>query len=105
AFWADVDGGLVRILDIGSGTVNAATIQSKRFINNASATFNFGMETVNQKDLASVASGVIRNTTKLKWDRADNVRVCGGIATDMIPYIQEYYTNAQLVQPTLQEGD
>lgn len=106
AFWSVPEGGLKRIIDIGSGTVNAATINNKKYINNASDTFNFGMETVNNKeDLASVARGVIRNTTKLKWDRADSVLVCGGIAKDMIPYIQEHYANAELLQPTLQEGN
>lgn len=106
AFWSAPVSGVTRIIDIGSGTVNAATINNKKYINNASDTFNFGMETVNNKeDLASVARGVIRNTTKLKWDRTDHVLVCGGIAKDMLPYVQQHYGNAELLQPTLQEGN
>lgn len=105
AFWSDVQAGALRIIDIGSGTVNAATIKNKKYINNASDTFNFGMETVNNKeDLAGVARGVIRNTTILKWDRTDKVKVCGGIAKDILPFIEQHYGNAELLQPTLQEG-
>lgn len=106
AYWSNPDGGTVRIIDVGSGTVNAATIIDKRYINNASDTFNFGMETVNNKeDLASVARGIIRNTSRLKWHRNDSVFVCGGIAKDMLPYIQSHYGNAVLLQPMLQEGN
>ncbi|GKV67286.1 MULTISPECIES: ParM/StbA family protein [unclassified Sporosarcina] len=104
AFWADVQAGALRIIDIGSGTVNAATIIDKRYINNASSTFNFGMETVNNKNLSSLARGVILNTTKLKWDRADNVLVCGGIAKDILPFIEKHYSKAELLKPILQEG-
>ncbi|MGG0644299.1 ParM/StbA family protein [Sporosarcina gallistercoris] len=106
AYWSSPEGGTVRIIDVGSGTVNAATIIDKRYINNASDTFNFGMETVNNKeDLASVARGIIRNTSRLKWHRNDSVYVCGGIAKDMLPFIQSHYSSAQLLQPMLQEGN
>lgn len=105
AYWSNPEGGTVRIIDVGSGTVNAATIIDKRYINNASDTFNFGMETVNNKeDLASVARGIIRNTSRLKWHRNDSVFVCGGIAKDMLPHIKAHYGNAVLLQPMLQEG-
>lgn len=105
AFWSDVVDGSLRIIDIGSGTVNAATISNKKYINNASDTFNFGMETINNReDMSSLARGVIRNTTRLKWDRTDNVRVCGGIAKNILPYIQQHYEKAELLQPILQEG-
>lgn len=105
AFWSEPSSGMMRIIDVGSGTVNAATIHDRKYINNASDTFNFGMETVNNRaDLSGVARGIIRNTTRLKWERTDNVKVCGGIAADILPYIRQHYANATLVQPTLQEG-
>lgn len=106
AYWSSPEGGTIRIIDVGSGTVNAATIIDKRYINNASDTFNFGMETVNNKeDLASVARGIIRNTSRLKWNRNDMVYVCGGIAKDILPHIQSHYGSVQLLQPVLQEGN
>ncbi len=105
AFWSSPESGTVRIIDVGSGTVNAATIIDKRYINNSSGTFNFGMETVNNKeDIASVARGIIRNTSRLKWHRADKVLVCGGIAKDIHPHIRAHYGNATLLQPVLNEG-
>ena len=46
AFWSSPVSGEVHIIDIGSGTVNLATIHNKRVINNSSQTLNFGIETV-----------------------------------------------------------
>lgn len=101
AFWSNSRTGKVRIIDVGSGTVNVATIIDKKIINNASETFNFGVETVNQ-GLESVANGIIRATTKLRWERNDSVHVCGGVASDALPFIQNHYPSAQIVQPLLQ---
>ncbi|WP_162817448.1 hypothetical protein [Lysinibacillus fusiformis] len=50
--------------------MNAATIIDKRHINKTSTTFNFGVETVADKDdVQKIARGIIRNTTKLKWEK------------------------------------
>ncbi|MBO0586097.1 hypothetical protein I2484_02140 [Sporosarcina sp. E16_8] len=104
AFWSSPQMGTVRIIDIGSGTVNVATIIDKRHINNASDTFNFGMETVtNKDDLASVAMGIVRSTTKFKWSKNDAVYLCGGIAVEMLPHIITHYPNARLMQPMLND--
>ena len=102
AFWCLPQDGLVRIIDIGSGTVNAATIIDKKHINNASATFNFGMETINNKeDLQAVARGIVQNTTKLKWNKTDKVYICGGASEGIFPFIVEHYSNAQLLNPQI----
>lgn len=102
AFWSSPKMGKVRIIDVGSGTVNVATIVDKKIINNASQTFNFGMETVD-RGLDSVATGIIRATTKLRWESNDAVFVCGGVASDITPYIKGHYPSAQLVQPLLKK--
>lgn len=100
SFWSKPMSGLMRILDVGSGTVNAATIKDKKHINNASDTFNFGMETVkNKDDVAGIARGIIRNTTKLKWQKSDPVFICGGIAEQIAPYIQDHYGQTELLKP------
>jgi len=102
AFWSNPQAGTIRILDIGSGTVNAATIIDKRHINSASNTFNFGVETVkNKNDMLGMARGIIRNTTILKWQKHDIVWVCGGIAEQILPYIQHHYPNSILLSPQL----
>lgn len=103
AYWASPETGTVRIIDVGSGTVNCASVIDGKYINNASDTFNFGMETVNNKeDLAGVARGIIRGTTKLKWKKTDQVYICGGIAKELLHYIAEHYETARLLQPLLQ---
>ncbi|MEO4053823.1 ParM/StbA family protein [Solibacillus sp. CAU 1738] len=106
AYWAKPATGLTRILDIGSGTVNAATIMDNRHINNASTTFNFGMETVKDKnDMTTIARGIIRNTTKLKWNKTDKVLICGGIAEGIAPAIIEHYSNGEIINPTIKSGN
>lgn len=100
AYWANPAGNDVNIIDIGSGTVNAAAIQDKKHINSKSATFNFGVETTNNKDFEAMARGIIRNTSK-KWNKSDNVQICGGSAEMIAKHIKEHYTNAQVLQPQL----
>ena len=106
AFWSSPSTGTIRILDIGSGTINAATIIDKHHVNNASTTFNFGVETVNnKKDLSHIARGIIRNTTKLKWNKNDTILICGGISEQIAPYIIEHYPNAEIIEPEVSRGN
>ncbi|WP_246231537.1 ParM/StbA family protein [Sporosarcina jiandibaonis] len=100
AFWSNPQTGKVRIIDIGSGTVNVATVFNKKIINNSSETLNFGMETVN-RGLDSIARGIIQETTRLRWERTDTVYVCGGVANDILPYIKLQYSQAESIQPLL----
>lgn len=96
AIWTKPTNGLVRIIDVGSGTVNCATLSEMRVVNTASSTFNFGMETVDDKyDYATNARGIIRATTALKWRRSDDVRICGQIASELLPHLRTHYMNAQ----------
>lgn len=104
AFWSQPENGTVRIIDVGSGTINAATVKNKKVVNTESGTFNFGMETLNV-GLDSVARGVVRETTRLRWKNTDQVYVCGGVASDILPHIQEHYSSAKLIQPLLKRMD
>jgi len=102
AYLANPQAGEVRIIDIGSGTVNCATIRNKLHINNASTTFNFGMETVgNNASLPEVARGIIRATTSLKWRKNNAVYVCGEVAPFILTDIQTHYSNARVMTPFL----
>lgn len=106
AFWSLPQNDTIRIIDIGSGTVNAATIIDQHHINSASTTFNFGIETItNNDDLSKMARGIIRNTTKLKWNKRDKVLICGGISEGIAPFIIEHYSNAEIMEPKLQRGN
>lgn len=105
AFWVNPQMGLVRIIDVGSGTVNAATIIDKKFVNTASTTFNFGVETVNDKnDFERITRGIVRNTTKLKWNKQDEVLICGGTSEKVLPYIQQHYNSSKLISPMISKG-
>jgi hypothetical protein len=102
AFWSNPQMGMFRIIDCGSGTINAATIIDKKFINSSSDTFNFGAETIkNKNDMSGMARGIIRNTSSLKWQKNDVIWVCGGIAEQITPFIQLHYPNAVLLTPNL----
>lgn len=103
AFWSQPGMGLVRILDIGSGTVNAITVKDKKIINNSSNTFNFGAETIkNKSDLVGMARGIIQNTSKLKWHKDDLVYICGGIADQIVMNMQNHFKNIVVLNPLLQ---
>lgn len=106
AYWSNPQGGTIRILDIGSGTVNAATIIEKKHINNSSNTFNFGMETVkNKNDLQGISRGIVRSTSTLKWKKEDRVLICGGVAAGIHPFLSEHYQHAEILKPTMRRGD
>lgn len=98
------DGSQIRIIDIGSGTVNCATLQTKRHIQNASSTFNFGTETVDA-NYETMARGIVRSTTQLNWKRQDNILVCGGVANYILPFIAKHYENARTIVPQLRRQD
>lgn len=102
AFWGDVGEGKIRIIDVGSGTVNCATIENRKHIHTGSGTFNFGTETIkNPSNKEGLARGIVRATTLLKWDREDKVYVCGGVAEEVVCFIRGQYKNAVELTPKL----
>lgn len=101
AFWSSPQAnGLVRIIDVGSGTVNCASIDNRRHINNSSSTFNFGTETTNG-GVSAIVRGVIQSTSSLRWSRDDKILLCGGIATEAIELMRDHFSNIELMSPTL----
>lgn len=101
AYWSNPQDGLIRIIDVGSGTVNCATLLDKRHVNAQSRTFNYGMETVDSSDLSTVARAINRNTTQLKWRKDDNIYVCGGVANEILPHLASHLTNVKALVPQL----
>ncbi|MBM7607595.1 plasmid segregation protein ParM [Lysinibacillus composti] len=102
AFWSNPSMHSAKIIDIGSGTVNMATVFEKHYIHHTSGTMSVGMETLkNQKDLDAVARAIYQHATKLKWKKDSEVYVCGGVTDTILPYIQKQFPNAQAVQPKL----
>ena len=102
AFWSDAKVGTVRIIDIGSGTVNAVSMVDKKHLHKASGTMDTGMETLKDKtDLETMARGIIQFTTKLKWKPNDTVLICGGAAEVLEKHLQRHYINAKTLNPQL----
>lgn len=98
AFWANPREGAVKILDIGSGTVNAASIRDKLHINQESYTFVFGTETINNARMENMAFGIIRNISK-KWPLDSKIDICGGAAEQIEPIIKNHYQNTSILRP------
>ncbi|MBB6451965.1 plasmid segregation protein ParM [Salirhabdus euzebyi] len=87
-----------RVIDIGSGTINCATIHDMRYIDKDSFTISFGANTNISNDYERMAEGIIRQTSK-KWDKFDEVEVAGGIAKEMLPYLKQHFINAEVIEP------
>lgn len=104
AFWCDPQDGKVRIIDIGSGTVNYATILDRRYVDKESDTWNVGVNT--QREMSETAFAKALTTHILgRWNRNDNVFVVGGSANLLIEHIQDNFPNAKVVNPGLKKGN
>lgn len=98
AFWSKPTNGLVRVIDVGSGTINCASLRNKRNIDKESFTITLGMNTVISSNPAEIARGIATQTSK-KWKPNDFVYVVGGAASELTPYIQQFYPQATEVTP------
>lgn len=101
AFWSNPSAELTRIIDVGSGTVNAISMLDKKNINKSSGTLGKGMETLLNKSVENMATGVISFTTELGWNRNDRVLVCGGVAEEITPILKQHFPNAEIITPML----
>jgi len=100
AFWSAPREGLLRIIDVGSATVNCATLLNKRYIDRDSFTLPFGFSTVKTRDMNELARGIFTQTSK-KWSASDDVLTVGGIADQIAESLRKYYPRARSVSPTL----
>jgi plasmid segregation protein ParM len=98
AYWSNPISGLVRILDIGSGTVNYSTVYEKRYIDKDSGTLQFGVNTNKTNNLQALSRGIATHVLK-KWDAQDKVFIVGGIAEQILPHIKGYFPNAEILYP------
>lgn len=103
-FWARPKSNLVRIIDVGSGTVNCASLINKRYIDKDSFTLGFGMNTVKTKDLAEMARGIVTQTSK-KWSPNDFVYVIGGAAKELTPHLKKFYPDAEEIKPVFEGAE
>lgn len=104
AFWAEPAGGLVRVIDMGSGTVNLCTLRDKKYQDRASRTLGFGMETLRGQEPPAIARRVCQEARTLGWEPHDTVRIVGGSAEDMTLHVQGYFPEARAFFPTVSVG-
>lgn len=90
--------GLARIIDVGSGTVNYATILEGRFIDKDSHTIPFGVNTNKTNNLKLLSRGIVTQVLK-KWNPDDQVYVIGGVAETILPHLKEYFSNIEVLYP------
>lgn len=98
AFFCNPCEGLVRIIDLGSGTCNYSTMIDGRFVDKESGTLHFGVNTNKTNDINALARGIATNTLK-KWGSNDPVFVVGGIAEQIQTHLTDYYPNIQVLHP------
>lgn len=106
AFWAyRGNEEKVRIIDVGSGTVNGATVNNGKFVDRESFTLNVGANTEENLQLDKLAGMIIAKSTKKQWHKDDCIKVCGGVSEKMIIYLSNYFSNVQLLQPMIRFGN
>ncbi|SFT03946.1 ParM/StbA family protein [Marininema halotolerans] len=93
--------GLIRILDIGSGTVNGASLLNMRYIDRESFTEPFGLATLGTSDESAIARRVNTIATSKKWKRNDLIRLIGGGAeiAELVNKVKEFFPNAEVFAP------
>lgn len=87
--------GMIRVIDIGSGSVNFATIIDRKFNNRGSWTFTEGMESKRDLQPAAFARQIASKAINRKWASTDKVYLVGGGALELYPFLQEYFQHAQ----------
>jgi len=103
AFWSAPRNGQVRLLDIGSGTVNGATLINGSYIDKGSFTIKEGLNTHDDIDLQKFARKVATTALK-KWEVDDCILVVGGGAETLINHLQEYFFNIEVLNPKIRNG-
>ena len=103
AFWSNPVAGLVHILDIGSGTVNAATLDEGRYIDKMSFTLKFGMSTNYSVDMFEMARAIASSASK-KWSKNAKVLLVGGGAESLLAPLTDYFSDTTILKPKFMVG-
>jgi plasmid segregation protein ParM len=91
AFWSNPERGLVRIIDIGSATVNCASLIDGRYVDRDSFTLPFGMSSTKSTDHTALARAIATEALK-KWKPNDHVILVGGAAKLLSMPISNYFS-------------
>jgi len=103
AFWSAPRNGKVRILDFGSGTVNAATLINGGYNDRDSFTLEYGLETIQTDDPAAMVRHTAIQALK-RWKEYDPVYVCGGGAEAAMTPLRDYFETVLPLAPRVADG-
>jgi plasmid segregation protein ParM len=98
SYWSNPTNGLVRILDVGSGTVNYSSIIEGRFLDKDSGTLPFGVNTNKTDNLQALSRGIATHVLK-KWSPQEKTFIVGGIAEQILPHLKGYFSNIDVLRP------
>ena len=95
----DLANGLVRILDIGSRTINYCSIKDKKYIDKDSGTLNYGCyEIENSKaPLGQFARKIVADMSKI-WLNQAKIIIAGGGAPLLHEYFMEHWPDCQIAE-------
>jgi len=91
-------GGLVRVIDVGSGTVNFGTLIDRRFNDRGSFTLGTGMETLRSVQPADFARQIALRALARGWKANDTVYLCGGGAGDVLAALKAYFPDVRMIE-------
>lgn len=90
-------GGIVRTIDIGSGTVNFGTLQDRRFTDKGSFTLGMGLETLRNVQPVAFGRQIALRGLAAGWKKDDAVYLCGGGAEELLQHLIPYFPSVQLM--------
>lgn len=93
--------GIVRIIDIGSRTVNFATISNGRFVDRLSGTLDYGMEKLAQTDNETAAAQIAGDLSWRWTDPHDQMFLVGGGALRLGNDLQYHFQNVTIPQDSV----
>jgi plasmid segregation protein ParM len=103
AYWCDPQEGRIRVLDIGSSTINYATLVDGKYIAAKSGTLPFGMESEDATN-EEIAEAINRKLSR-KWAKRDIVLLVGGGAERLHEHLKQYFPFAKVLRPIVNNGE
>lgn len=91
-------GGLIRVIDVGSGTVNFGTLIDRRFNDRGSFTLGTGMETLRSVEPADFARQIALRALARSWKANDTVYLCGGGAGAVLATLRAYFPGVRMIE-------
>lgn len=94
AFWSAPESGLIRIIDVGSATINCASLLNGSYVDLASFTLGYGLD---PNDLSGLVRAITINAIKNGWAKTDEIRLVGGAANVLEPLIRDEFPNTKVL--------